>query len=70
MGVCIGGRFSKLTVNEWERLQGFPDDYTKLAGWSDSVRRKALGNSFCVNVVRWIAKRIEALEFSNLTEEE
>lgn len=62
VGVFMHGKCSKLTVNEWERLQGFPDDYTKISGWSESARRKALGNSFCVNVVRWIAKRIEAVD--------
>ena len=62
VGVIIDGRMSRLTINEWERLQGFPDDYTKLEGWSERHRRHALGNSFAVPVVRWIAERIEAAD--------
>ena len=40
---------SKLTVVEAERLQGFPDGYTK--GVSDTQRYKTLGNAVTVNVV-------------------
>lgn len=55
----------RLTEIECERLQGFPDDWTKL-GVYDGVekivpktqRYKMLGNAVTVNVVREIAKRI------------
>jgi len=56
----------RLTPMECERLQGFPDGYTavpyrgKLA--ADGPRYKALGNSMAVNVMRWIGRRIEAVE--------
>jgi DNA (cytosine-5)-methyltransferase 1 len=84
----------RLTPRECERLQGFPDDYTRIPGWSgwreldteetpdelraegllvkqtksgrwwvndpDGPRYKALGNSWAVNVVRWIGTRINA----------
>lgn len=56
----------KLTVVETERLQGFPDNYTQIPyrGKSaedcpDSPRYKAIGNSWCVPVVRWIGERIK-----------
>ena len=50
----------RLTPRECERLQGFPDDYTKISDkTADGPRYKALGNSFAVPVVRWIGKRIQ-----------
>lgn len=62
----------KLTPTEWERLMGFPDGYTEISGYPDSLgkirpltdnpRRRALGNSMCVNVMRWIGERIEWYE--------
>ena len=45
----VKSNFRKLTVVEAERLQGFPDGYTK--GVSDTQRYKTLGNSVTVNVV-------------------
>lgn len=53
----------RLTPVECERLQGFPDGYTDIP-WRgkpespDGPRYKALGNSWAVPVVRWIAERI------------
>lgn len=55
----------RLTVTEWERLQGFPDDYT-LIPWRgkpaeecpDGPRYKAIGNSKAIPVVRWIGRRL------------
>lgn len=61
----------KLMPVECERLQGFPDGWTQIPyrGKSaeqcpDAPRYKAIGNSWCVPVVRWIGKRIEQ-EMSN-----
>jgi len=49
----------RLTPVECERLQGFPDNYTKIADKTpDGSRYKALGNSWAVPVVRWIGERI------------
>jgi DNA (cytosine-5)-methyltransferase 1 len=49
----------RLTPVECERLQGFPDNYTKIADKTpDGPRYKALGNSWAVPVVRWIGERI------------
>lgn len=58
-------RVRRLTPLECERLQGFPDHYTRIA-WRgksaencpDAPRYKALGNSMAVPVMRWIGKRI------------
>lgn len=56
----------RLTPTECERLQGFPDAYTDVQyrgkPASDTVRYKALGNSFAVPVIRWIGERIKAVE--------
>lgn len=38
----------RLTPLECERLQGYPDYFTDIPGSSDSVRYKALGNSFAI----------------------
>lgn len=57
----------RLTPVECERLQGFPDGYTDIPYKGkehppDTARYKALGNSFCVNVIRWIGERIQDVE--------
>jgi DNA (cytosine-5)-methyltransferase 1 len=56
----------RLTPRECERLQGFPDDYTRIEyrnkPAADGPRYKALGNSMAVPVVRWILERIEKLD--------
>jgi DNA (cytosine-5)-methyltransferase 1 len=53
----------RLTPRECERLQGFPDDYTKIsAKTADGPRYKALGNSTAVPVMRWIGERISVVE--------
>lgn len=56
----------RLIPMEYERLQGFPDDWTNIE-WRgkpapDSKRYKALGNSMAVPVMRWIGERIESVE--------
>jgi len=59
----------RLTPIECERLQGFPDNYTRIP-WRnkspedcpDGPRYKALGNSMAVPVVRWIGERIMQVE--------
>lgn len=56
----------KLTPVECERLQGFPDNYTRIA-WRnkpaeqcpDTPRYMAIGNSMAVPVMRWIGSRIK-----------
>lgn len=59
----------RLTPLECERLQGFPDGHT-LIRWKgkpaeecpDGPRYKAIGNSMAVPVMRWIGKRIAAVD--------
>jgi DNA (cytosine-5)-methyltransferase 1 len=59
----------KLTPKECERLQGFPDDWTKIPYRNkeadqcpDGPRYKACGNSMAVPVMRWIGQRINLIE--------
>lgn len=61
VGFVRGGVAAKLTIEEWEILQGFYEGYTDIEGWGVSHRRKALGNAFPVPVLRWIAGRISRL---------
>ena len=56
----------RLTPREWERLQGFPDDWT-LVPWRKGLapktrRYKAIGNSMAVPVMRYIGKRIRNIQ--------
>jgi DNA (cytosine-5)-methyltransferase 1 len=46
----------RTTPVEWERLMGFPDNWTAVA--SNSARYKGLGNAVCVPVVTAIAHRL------------
>ena len=59
-------RVRRLTPVECERLMGFPDNYTRIPyrgkpedKCPDTPRYAALGNSWAVPVVRWIAERIQ-----------
>lgn len=49
-----------LTIQEWERLQGFPDDWTAAAPMSH--RFKALGDAMNVHMARWLARRLVAVD--------
>jgi DNA (cytosine-5)-methyltransferase 1 len=67
----------RLTPVECERLQGFPDGYTAIP-WRrgkldafitgdecpDGPRYKALGNSWAVPCVAWIARRLTGAIFA------
>ena len=46
----------KMTPKEWERLQGFPDDWT--SGIADVHRYKQMGNSVAVPVIKAVAEKI------------
>ncbi len=67
--VASAGIVRRLTPIECERLMGFPDNYT-LIEWRgkpavqcpDGPRYEVCGNSQCVNVMRWIGRRIEMVE--------
>jgi DNA (cytosine-5)-methyltransferase 1 len=64
--VAIKGKYRRLTPLECERLQGFPDGFSKyglnqagdIVEMSDNQRYKVLGNAVTVNVVRHIARLI------------
>lgn len=57
-GVFSNSRIRKLTPLECERLQGFPDNWTKFGVdgelISDSQRYKCIGNAVSINVVKYI----------------
>lgn len=54
----------RLTPIECERLQGFPDEWTRWGAddeeVSDTARYRMLGNAVCVNVAEWIGRRLVA----------
>src|SRR5690606_15228763 len=58
------GRVRRLTPLETERLQGFPDGWTKVDTFGgnidklDSARYHACGNAVTVNVAEWLGDRI------------
>lgn len=63
----------RLTPTECERLQGFPDGWTRIPyrgkpaeECPDGPRYKAIGNSMAVPVMRWIGERIGKAERGGL----
>ena len=63
LGIVKNNVIRRLTPLECERLQGFPDGYTKLNDkTTDSKRYAALGNSMAVPVMKWIGERINLIE--------
>lgn len=68
MRPCVqsGMTVRRLTPREYERLQGFPDDFTLIPyrgkPAADSPRYKAIGNSMPVPVVRWLGRRIALVQ--------
>lgn len=61
-GIYEGAKIRRLTPLECERLQGFPDGYTKFGTKdniiSDTQRYKCLGNAVTVSVVEYILQAI------------
>jgi DNA (cytosine-5)-methyltransferase 1 len=68
MHAITGVAVRRLMPIECERLQAFPDSYTQVPvrgkPAADGPRYKALGNSMCVNVMRWIGERIDVKNLS------
>jgi len=67
--ICAGSIVRRITPTEAERLQGFPDNHTRISyrGKSadlcpDGPRYKALGNSWAVPVAQWVFERIDRLD--------
>lgn len=58
--ILQSGRLRTLTAREWERLQGFPDDWTATA--SPSARWEQLGNAIAVPMAAWLARRLMAVD--------
>ena len=56
----------RLTPRECARLQGFPDDYLDIIyrgkPAADGPKYRAIGNSWAVNVARWVGRRIQIVE--------
>lgn len=59
----------RLTPLECERLQGFPDDHTKVPyrgkpaeECPDGPRYKAIGNSMAVPCMAWIGRRLQEVD--------
>ncbi len=62
--VATSTRVRRLTPIECERVQGFPDDWTRLphAPSPDTRRYRALGDAVTVHVAEWIGRRLLACD--------
>ena len=61
--LMTGMQVRRLTPIECERLQGFPDNYTRISNkTADGPRYKAIGNSMAVPVMRWLGERIKMVD--------
>lgn len=54
-------RVRRLTPRECERLQGFPDNHTLVAGAADSHRYRQMGNAVAVPCAAWVLMRLRAV---------
>lgn len=54
--IAQGGRLRTLTPVEWERLCGFPDQWTDLM--AHNARMSALGDCFHVGTAEWFGRRL------------
>lgn len=59
------GRVRRFTPNEVERVQGFPDDWTRPSHFDeskadriDSLRYHAVGNAVTPPVAEWVGRRL------------
>jgi len=57
-------RVRRLTPLECERIMGFPDNYTNIPKSKDTSRYKAIGNSWAIPTVTWLAERINSFDIS------
>lgn len=60
------GRLRRLNPLECERLMGFPDNYTLIDKCKDTQRYQAVGNSWAVPVINWIAERLVSDTLCNI----
>jgi len=68
-GVMVGNNIRRLTEIECERLQGFPDSWTKFGNYDGVVKQipktqryKLCGNAVTTNVVKAIAERLNIIK--------
>jgi DNA (cytosine-5)-methyltransferase 1 len=54
----VEGKIRRLTPVECARLQGFPDDWHKVEGISDTQAYKCYGNAVTVNVIKVIVEKL------------
>ncbi|MCK5854549.1 MAG: DNA (cytosine-5-)-methyltransferase [Sulfurovaceae bacterium] len=54
----------RLTPLECERIMGFPDNYTNIPKSKDTSRYQAIGNSWAIPTVTWLAKQINSFDIS------
>ena len=72
VNIKTGSHIRRLTEIECERLQGFPDDWTKYGDYGEvkeiakTNRYKLIGNAVTVNIVELVAKRIK-INYDNNT---
>ena len=69
-GGVIVNKIRRLTPIECERLQGFPDNWTKYGTKgeiSDSQRYKMCGNAVTVDVVKAVAEKVKQINFNYAT---
>lgn len=57
--ICVysEGVLRRLNINEIERLQGLPDDYT--LGVSENKRKAAIGNAWQIDTIEYILKNLK-----------
>lgn len=58
--IVQGDGVRTLTATEWERLQGFPDDWT--SSMTASARWSAIGDSMNVRLAEWLGHRLIAAD--------
>lgn len=56
--VCQNGRYRRLHPIELERLNGFPDDFTKCDGITDVQRAFFMGNALVIGVVEKLGQEL------------
>ena len=56
--VLQDGRYRRLHPIELERLNGFPDDFTKCDGITDSQRAFFMGNALVIGVVECLTEQL------------
>lgn len=56
--VKVNGRYRRLHPKELERLNGFPDDFTKCDGITDNQRAFFMGNALVIGIIEKLGKEL------------